>query len=158
MRISIPGIASFALIAALSAGAWAQMAPDVPPDLSGNSPFWIQDRVSMCWAANPHPRDNESIAWDGACMGGLLSGPGTLTWISQGKITGRDIGTFKDGRLSGKGRIVASDGTSYEGDFPGNGVLTLPDGRKVPARAVRDASGWAIEEPIPGEEAPTSKR
>ena len=157
MKRFIPAIVCV-LVAALSGAAWAQNAPDVPPDLTGKSPFWIQDRVSMCWAANPHPRENESISWDGACAGGLLSGPGTLTWSSDGRITGRDIGTFKDGRLSGKGRIIATDGTAYEGDFPGNGVLTLPDGRKVPARSVRDASGWSIEEPIPGQEAPTAPR
>jgi len=31
-----------------------------------------------------------------------------------------------------------------------SGVLTLPDGRKVPARSVREPSGWTIEEPVPG--------
>ena len=103
MKNFILGFASFVVVAALSGPSFGQNAPDVPPDFSGNSPFWIQDRVSMCWAANPHPRENESIAWDGACVGGLLNGPGTLTWISGGRVTGRDIGTFKDGRLSGKG-------------------------------------------------------
>ena len=153
MKRSIPGLAWGVLMAsALVAPSWAQTAPDVPPDLSGNSPFWIQDRESQCWAANPHPQENESIAWSGMCEGGLVSGTGTLTWIRAGRITGRDQGTFKEGRLAGRGKITSVDGTAYEGNFPGDGVLTLPDGRKVPARSVRDASGWSIEEPIPGEE------
>jgi len=153
MKRTMCGTACGMLMAAMAhAPSWGQPAPDVPPDLSGNSPYWIQDGISQCWAANPHPRENESIAWSGACEGGLVTGPGTLTWMENGRITGRDEGTFKEGRLSGRGRIIAVDGTAYEGDFPGNGVLTLPDGRKVPARSVRDASGWTIEEPIPGEE------
>jgi hypothetical protein len=152
MNRTILGAACWVLMAvALSAPAWSQPAPDVPPDFSGNDPHWIQDRVSQCWAANPHPQENESIVWSGACESGLVSGPGTLTWIRSGRITGRDEGTFKDGRLTGRGTITSVDGTAYEGNFPGNGVLTLPDGRKVPARSVRDSSGWTIEEPIPGE-------
>jgi hypothetical protein len=130
----------------------AQPAPDVRPDFSGNDPHWIEDPVAQCWAANPHPQDGETVSWSGGCEGGLLSGQGTLTWMLGGRVTGRDQGTFRNGRLTGRGRIDAVDGTSYEGDFPGKGVLTLPDGRKVPARTVRDSSGWSIEEPIPGEE------
>jgi len=40
------------------------------------------------------------------------------------------------------------DGASYDGEFPGRGVLTLPDGRKVPAQTVREFTGWTIEAPI----------
>lgn len=135
----------------LSTGAaWAQ-AQDGAPDLSGNDPHWIEDRVAQCWAANPHPQGNESITWSGACESGLISGPGTLTWMQDGRVSGRDEGTFKDGRLTGKGKIMSIDGTTYEGDFPGMGVLTLPDGRKVRAQTVREFSGWTIEAPVPGE-------
>jgi len=121
------------------------------PDLSGNDPHWIEDKVIHCWAGNPHPREGEAIYWSGACENGLATGEGTLTWLQNGKITGRDVGTFKGGILSGHGKITAVDGTSYDGDFPGKGMLTLPDGRKVPARSVREPSGWTIEEPVPGE-------
>ena len=137
-----------AALLALSAPAAAQT--DEPkPDLSGNDPHWIEDTVRQCWAANPHPEGNESISWTGACEGGLISGPGTLTWSQNGRVTGRDEGTFKDGRLTGRGRIISADGTSYEGDFPGTGVLTLPDGQKLRAQTVREFSGWTIEAPIP---------
>jgi hypothetical protein len=137
----------YAAMVALAAPALAQT--DATPDLSGNDPHWIEDRISHCWAANPHPEANETISWSGACEGGLISGPGTLTWSQNGRITGRDEGTFKDGRLTGCGRIISADGTIYEGEFPGTGVLTLPDGRKVRAQTVREFSGWTIEAPVP---------
>ena len=145
MRASVCGV-----LLALAAPVLAQT-DDPKPDLSGNDPHWIEDTVAQCWAANPHPEGNESISWSGACEGGLISGPGTLTWSQNGRITGRDEGTFKDGRLTGKGRIVSSDGTAYEGDFPGTGILTLPDGRKVRAQTVREFTGWTIEAPVPGD-------
>lgn len=136
-----------ALIVALIVPAAAQT-NETRPDLSGNDPHWIEDGISHCWAANPHPEGGESISWSGACEGGLLSGPGTLTWSQNGRITGRDEGTFKDGRLTGHGRIISADGTIYEGEFPGIGILTLPDGQKVGAQTVREFSGWTIEAPI----------
>jgi hypothetical protein len=133
---------------AASAASWAQLG-DARPDLSGNDPHWIEDTIAQCWAANPHPEGNETISWSGACENGLLSGPGILTWRQDGRITARDEGTFKDGRLTGRGRISMADGTTYEGDFPGFGVLTLPDGRKMRAQTVREFTGWTIEGPVP---------
>jgi hypothetical protein len=139
------------LFAAALAPAFAVEATDVKPDLSGKDPRWIEDKVAHCWAGNPHPQPNEAIYWSGACdQNHLVTGEGTLTWLENGQITGRDVGTFKNGIMTGHGKISAVDGTSYEGDFPGTGVLTLPDGRKVPARSVREPSGWTIEEPVPG--------
>jgi len=139
------------LTAFTSAGALALEATDVKPDLSGKDPRWIEDKSVHCWAGNPHPQPNESIYWSGTCGADhLITGQGTLTWLENGKVTGQDVGTFKNGMLTGHGKITAVDGTGYEGDFPGTGVLTLPDGRKVPARSVREPSGWTIEEPVPG--------
>ena len=150
MNRMMRGLVLCVLIAAGASGAaWAQT--DGKPDLSGNDPHWIEDTVSQCWAANPHPEGNETISWSGACEGGSLSGAGTLTWSQNGRVTGRDEGTFREGRLTGHGRIISSDGTSYDGEFPGRGVLTLPDGRKVPAQTVREFTGWTIEAPVPGE-------
>ena len=151
MTRAIRDLACCAVIAvAASAPAFAQN-DDAKPDLSGNDPHWIEDTVAQCWAANPHPQGNETISWSGACEGDLLSGPGILTWSQNGRISGRDEGTFKDGRLTGKGRISTADGASYEGEFPGPGVLTLPDGRRIPAQTVREFTGWTIEAPVPAQ-------
>jgi len=116
------------------------------PDFSGNDPHWIEDPVNHCWAANPTPEPGETISWSGGCEGNLLSGEGILTWYSNGRVAGRDEGQFKNGQLSGRGRIVFADGAFFDGDFPGTGVLTLPDGRKVAAQSIKEQAGWSIEE------------
>ena len=153
MNRSIRDLAVCVLFATGAASA-AMAQGDAQPDLSGNDPHWIEDTVSQCWAANPHPEGNETISWSGACENGLLSGPGTLTWSQNGRISARDEGTFREGRLAGKGKISTADGATYEGDFPGQGVLTLPDGRKIRAQTVRESTGWTIEAPVPGEPPP----
>lgn len=125
--------------------AWAQSAPD----LSGNNPNWIKDNSSNCWAANPDPSPGETISWTGGCENNLLSGAGTLTWYINGKAVGRDEGTFKNGELSGHGRLSFADGASYDGDFPGKGVLTLPNGQKIEAESIHEKAGWSIEQSLP---------
>jgi hypothetical protein len=127
----------------LAAGASAQPGT---PGFSPKDSRWIEDPVSHCWAANPTPEEGETISWTGGCQNNLLSGEGTLTWYLNGKIEGRDEGQFKNGELSGHGRIFFGDGASYEGEFPGEGVLTAPDGRKVRAQSVRERAGWSIEQ------------
>jgi hypothetical protein len=67
----------------------------------------------------------------------------------NGRIDGRDEGEFKNGELSGHGRLFFADGAFFEGEFPGEGVLTAPNGRKVPARSVKESTGWSIEEIVP---------
>lgn len=119
------------------------------PDLSGADPHWIKDSASGCWAADPEPEPGESIAWSGACAGGLVSGEGKLTWYKNGRITGTDEGNFKAGEISGHARILRADGTSYEGDFPGAGTITRADGSKVPGVSIKERAGWSIEEARP---------
>ena len=116
------------------------------PDLSGRDPHWIKDDASGCWAANPDPEPLETISWNGQCTDMLVSGPGVLSWYLDGRLIGRDEGNFARGELSGHGRISFADGASFEGDFPGRGVLTLPNGDHVDAVSVRESAGWSIEQ------------
>lgn len=136
-------IAGFALLVA--SGPAARSAPD----LSGNDPHWIEDPAQDCWAANPDPEAGESVTWMGPCENCLASGEGTLTWYLNGRLVGRDQGSFKNGELAGHGRITEANGTSYEGEFPGKGILTLPDGRKVEAVSIKETAGWSIEQAPP---------
>jgi len=135
-------ILGLGLATLMNSGAWAQPAPD----LSGNDAHWIKDNSSNCWAANPDPSPGETIAWTGGCENNLLSGQGTLTWYINGKAVGRDEGTFRNGELSGHGHLSFADGASYEGDFPGKGTLTLPNGQKIQAESIHEAAGWSIEQ------------
>jgi hypothetical protein len=144
MRRLLGVTAALALFTSL--GAWAQSAA---PDLSGNDAHWIKDPEKNCWAANPNPEPGESVSWTGACEGGLVSGDGTLTWSIRGKVVGSDQGSFKGGELSGYGRITQVGGPSFEGEFPGKGVLTFPNGKKVAAQTVKEVFGWSIEQYTP---------
>jgi hypothetical protein len=116
------------------------------PDFSGRDPHWIRDQTSGCWAANPDPEPLETITWSGQCRDMMLSGPGTLSWFLDGRPIGRDEGNFARGELSGHGKITFADGASFEGDFPGRGVMTLPNGNRVDAVSVKESAGWSIEQ------------
>ena len=128
----------FGIVAAASAIAQA--------DFSGRDPHWIRDEASGCWAANPDPEPRESITWSGQCTDMLASGTGTLSWYLDGRLIGRDEGNFVRGELSGHGKITFANGASYEGDFPGRGVMTLPNGNQVDAVSVKESAGWSIEQ------------
>lgn len=136
-----------AALLAWAAPAFSQTSAAPEP---GIDPHWIYDPQSQCWAGDPDPHPGESIVWTGACEGGRLAGQGTLTWYRDGRIEGRDTGTFKDGILSGHGTIIRVDGAMFEGDFPGRGIVTLADGTTFEATAVREAGGWSIQQAAPG--------
>ena len=116
------------------------------PDFSGRDSHWIKDEASGCWAANPDPEPLETITWAGQCRDMLVSGQGTLSWYLDGRLMGRDEGNFVRGELSGHGKITFADGTNFEGEFPGRGVLTLPGGNRVDAVSVKESAGWSIEQ------------
>ncbi len=130
-------IATF-LCAGIASNAHAQETP------SAEDPYWIADQATGCLAANPSPVPNETVVWDGACVNGLIEGEGVLTWYEDDEFLGRDSGNFAEGRLSGQGRIETAEGWSYEGRFPGSGIMRFPNGEKVPAQAVGRNSGWRI--------------
>ncbi len=137
------------IAALLSLFALPLAAQPTKPDFSGKDPRWIKDAASQCWAANPSPEPGETIAWTGGCENGLLSGKGTLTWYLNGRAIGRDEGEFKNGQLFGHGRISFADGAVYDGEFPGFGTMTLPDGSRRPARSIQETAGWSVEEARP---------
>ena len=138
------------LVGAVPMTVFAAFAQAATPDLSGKDPHWIQDAANLCWAADPDPQPGETIVWNGGdCANGLINGPGILSWYINGRLSARDSGTFKNGELSGHGRINFQNGAMFEGDFPGKGVITTPDGRKIAARSIKEGAGWSIEEDRP---------
>ena len=73
-------------------------------------------------------------------------GEGVLTWYEGERLLGRDVGNFAGGKLSGQGKIESAEGWSYEGAFPGSGMMRFSDGREVPAQAVERNTGWFIQQ------------
>lgn len=142
MRFS--GWFSLPLFLCAISAANAQM---LKPDFKSPEKFWIEDKAKHCWFADPDPAPDEVVAWSGpACNGALATGTGELVWSRGGKIVERDAGAYENGMLAGQGSIQFEDGAKYVGAFPGDGVLTLPDGQRFAAISVKQVAGWSIEQ------------
>jgi hypothetical protein len=123
---------------------------------------WIAD-ARGCKLANPRPQAIESVKWSGACKDGYAEGPGMVRWASSGRSNGTTSGSFRRGKLFGRGyvvlphRIHASvdpsirqaavrpawpSGSRLEGEFAdnelvGEGIITMANGRKVVVTQIR---------------------
>ena len=120
------------------------------------SAHWVADSHG-CKVANPQPQPIESISWSGRCKDGYADGPGTVSWFSEGKSNGITSGTFKEGKLTGKGYVTLPhaiykrtssskgdvelprawpfgsrlDGEFHENQLIGDGTITKPNGEKI---------------------------
>ncbi len=117
---------------------------------------WVADSLG-CKVANPQPQPIETITWSGHCKDGFADGAGTVAWFSEGKINGITSGTFKEGKLFGKGYVTLPhavyagvnagkrsidvrrtwpfgsrlDGEFLDNQLIGDGIITTPNGQKV---------------------------
>ncbi len=76
----------------------------------------IADKNS-CKVYNPMPQENESISWDGDCLGGFANGKGTLNWYINGELREHYSGEMRDGWAEGNGIFTSRDGTQYDGEW-----------------------------------------
>ena len=88
-----------------------------------------------CKVANPSPKANETVSWNGGCVDGYADGKGLLQWYVDGVPSSRYEGTLHGGLLAGHGKLTMSNGASYEGDWlagrqNGKGVQAMPDGSR----------------------------
>jgi hypothetical protein len=117
--------------------------PPVPPPPTDHlaapgRPGWSVDIVSGCWLWNRAPEPGETVRWTGDCPSGPAIGRGEAVWQIDGPSGPRtitDSGDFRDGRLEGRGKTVASTGAKYEGYWrdgrqDGQGVLIAADGSR----------------------------
>ena len=138
----------------LCLGAACLLPPAARAQASGAA--WVADSKG-CKVANPQPQPYESIRWSGRCLNGFVDGPGVVRWYSAGQNNGSTAGTFREGKLSGRGYvslphlvygIARADrrndeqpptlmvGSRLEGDFHdnrlvGEGVISRPKGPKT---------------------------
>ena len=141
---------------------------------------WIEDSHG-CKVANPHPQSIETVTWSGRCKDGFTDGAGTVRWFSEGKPNGVSSGTFKEGKLTGKGYVTMPyadykrvnvgkrdfnfrrvwpsgsrlDGEFLENELVGDGVITKPNGQKV---VVHEIDGRLVRKVAAAEEAATAER
>ena len=119
-------------------------------------PDWVADSHG-CKVANPQQQPIETITWSGRCKDGFADGAGTVRWFSEGRFNGITSGTFKEGKLTGKGYVTLPhavyaevnvgkrgvevrrswpfgsrlDGEFLENRLIGDGIITTPNGQKV---------------------------
>ena len=89
------------------------------PTLAAN--VYLEDPISGCkiWTDKIDP-SGEVVSWDGACVGGLANGNGTLSWFRDNGLLGRYRGTMAFGKLHGQGVLdyQAKGGYNrFAGDF-----------------------------------------
>jgi hypothetical protein len=119
---------------------------------------WVAD-AHGCKVANPQPQPVESIHWSGQCKEGFADGTGMVTWYSQGQSNGVTAGTFRNGKLTGRGYVTLPrpiytgmdgdemarswpPGSRLDGEFAdnhllGDGAVTLANGHKVVVNEVK---------------------
>ena len=93
---------------------------------------WITDQ-SGCKFWDPAPLPNETVQWNGRCVGGYADGHGTLTWYGRGLLYETDVADFAHGMLNGHGSLRFTSGESFDGEFRdqkpnGFGTLRLNNG------------------------------
>ena len=118
--------------------AWGQARPAPPladQAAAPNRAGWAVDARTGCWLWNAHPREGETVLWNGGCdSSGRATGPGVAEWHRAGKID-RTEGEYRDGKRNGRGVHISLDGLRYEGEFRddkfhGRGVLTFVNGNR----------------------------
>lgn len=77
----------------------------------------IADPENGCATSNPLPRAGETIRWRGGCRDGLLSGPGILLWLQDGRVREQNEGLFIDGELDGQATTTFVDGSMVVGNY-----------------------------------------
>lgn len=119
-------------------------------------PDWIDD-ASGCKVKNPQSQPAETIEWSGRCKLGYADGPGVVRWFSGGKPNGMTSGTFREGRLTGRGSVTLPhavfsrtyipkgdfrsprvwpfgsrlDGVFSDNKLVGEGIVTEPNGQRT---------------------------
>ncbi len=90
---------------------------------------WLRDEQTGCRAPDPDFAEGDDIVWSGACVDGVVNGPGTLTFLNNGQPQVTISGTFRKGDLEpGHASLAWPDGSNYDGDqiggkFNGRGVF-----------------------------------
>jgi hypothetical protein len=121
-------------VLAASVAAAASRPPVPPADQTAKvgHPGWLVEQLHGCWIWDFTPSNKDVVTWSGPCApNGPATGDGVLEW--KGNL--RFYGTMKDGRKTGHGSQVTSEGDQYEGDYKdgvffGHGVYIWADGSR----------------------------
>ena len=124
----------FAVTAALAQGRPAPPAEDVRAGLG--RPGWSVDVRTACWIWNSDPKLGDTVQWTGSCEpDGRAVGDGVAEWRTDGKVTARYEGQYRDGKAHGRGVFTFPRGVRYVGEFRddkfnGRGLYIWPSGNR----------------------------
>lgn len=115
----------------------------------GNEGRWLADPLTGIEVWDPDTGGTTAISWSGGSEHGRASGPGVLSVFDQCSLTGRYVGTMRDGRAEGAGKVTwVQDGEflSYIGLFEngtphGDGTMTYADGSTLKSQYVNGEIG-----------------
>ena len=87
---------------------------EVAPDTSGG--VWMVATGSGCKVWNLNPTPPVTVSWKGACKDGKASGKGRVVWKTvRGEHTYE--GGYRDGKRHGRGAYTWPSGNRYEGEW-----------------------------------------
>src|SRR6266566_4744106 len=123
----------FAVTAALAQGRPAPPAEDVRAGLG--RPGWSVDVRTACWIWNSDPKLGDTVQWTGSCEpDGRAVGDGVAEWRTDGKVTARYEGQYRDGKAHGRGVFTFPSGVRYVGEFRDDkfngGLYIWPSGNR----------------------------
>ncbi len=104
----------------------------------------LKDLKSGCAALEIKAIEADTIAWSGACDGGLANGAGIMAFSNQGKFVESLAANFDKGVLrDGHAVVKWADGSSYDGDeagarMEGAGLLTTSAGDRFQGQWAHD--------------------
>ncbi|MBI3197840.1 MAG: hypothetical protein HYZ40_10105 [Rhodospirillales bacterium] len=78
---------------------------------------WLHDTVTGCYVWNSNPELGKTFNWSGNCQNNVAEGRGVLQWYTNGMPSGRYVGEYDDGRMSGRGVFEYRNGDRYDGEF-----------------------------------------
>lgn len=77
---------------------------------------WLADDKG-CKVVNAHPKPDETVIWNGACVDGWADGEGVVQWFSKGQSGQHYSGSVKRGIYDGQGSLRMVDASEYTGHF-----------------------------------------
>ena len=94
---------------------------------------WIRNDLTGCYVWSSNPEIGKTFNWSGSCSNNVADGPGVMQWYVNGSPSGRYVGEYNDGRMSGRGVFEYRNGDRYDGEFRddapnGYGTLSRANG------------------------------
>lgn len=123
-----------------------QTAPISPDQICVGQPegtaCWMElENQAECYVWNGQLKEDQSVTWSGACVGGLAHGEGSLTWVwGENKSVRTAIGLLQDGQRHGRWVFRWPNGAVSEGSFV--------DGQQHGLWVERLANGSVFEGPF----------